>query len=71
MLERGAQRWTRDPAVAAPTLVESLYLRALGRPPTPDERQAAVALIGSPVRKEGVEDLLWAFLMLPEFQLIY
>jgi hypothetical protein len=28
-------------------------------------------LVGSPARKEGVEDLLWAMTMLPEFQLIY
>jgi hypothetical protein len=71
MLEQGARRWTRDPDLAAPTLVQNLYVRALGRPPTPDERQAAVALVGAPVRKEGVEDLLWALVMLPEFQLIY
>jgi hypothetical protein len=28
-------------------------------------------LLGSPVKSDGVEDLLWTMLMLPEFQLIY
>ena len=31
----------------------------------------AEELIGKPVKKEGVEDFLWAMTMLPEFQLIY
>src|SRR2546422_11367414 len=28
-------------------------------------------MVGTPVKREGVEDLLWAMTMLPEFQLIY
>ena len=31
----------------------------------------AEEMVGTPVKKEGVEDLLWAMTMLPEFQLIY
>jgi hypothetical protein len=30
-----------------------------------------VAAVGDPVRLEGVEDLLWALSLSPEFQLIY
>ena len=39
--------------------------------PTRQELQLAEELVGQPVRKEGVEDFLWAMAMLPEFQLIY
>jgi hypothetical protein len=71
MIEQGAARWTEDARLTAPALINSLYEHALGRQSTPAERQTALAMIGSPLRKEGVEDLLWALLMLPEFQLIY
>lgn len=52
-------------------LVDTLYQKTLSRKPTSAERRLAVGLVGSPVRPEGVEDLLWALTMLPEFQLIY
>jgi hypothetical protein len=71
MLDTGAARWTANPTQAPTHLVNALYLQALGRLPTPAERKAALAEIGSPVRRDGVEDLLWALVMLPEFQLVY
>jgi hypothetical protein len=71
MIEQGAARWTEDTRMTAPALINSLYEHALGRQPTPAERQTALEMIGSPLRKEGVEDLLWALVMLPEFQLVY
>ena len=52
-------------------LVERLYRRAFGRSPTGPERLLAVNLAGRPVQKQGVEDLLWAMVMLPEFQVLY
>ena len=70
-LRNGAARWTQDPAKTPTQIVNGIYRQALGRPPTAAERQMALGLVGSPVRKEGVEDLLWAVVMLPEFQLIY
>jgi uncharacterized protein DUF1553 len=71
VLARGAGRWTREQGTSAPALVAALYQHALGRAPTPAERQIALQMVGSPVRQEGVEDLLWALVMLPEFQLVY
>jgi cytochrome c553 len=47
-------------------VVEKIYLSALGRKPTSQEFAVANEL----VHGEGVEDLLWAVCMLPEFQLI-
>jgi hypothetical protein len=70
MIAQGAQRWSQEAHTPA-ELVDGLYLRALGRHPTPVERQAAIGLVGTPVQPNGVEDLLWAMVMLPEFQLVY
>jgi hypothetical protein len=42
----------------------------LSRPPTSDERATTIELLHSPPTQQGVEDLLWAVLMLPEFQII-
>jgi mono/diheme cytochrome c family protein len=53
------------------SLIQSLYLQALGRTPNDQESKIAEGLVGSPARCDGVEDLLWALTMLPEFQLIY
>jgi hypothetical protein len=51
-------------------IVEWLYRFALSRPPTSDEHATAIELLHSPPTPEGVEDLLWAIMMLPEFQII-
>jgi hypothetical protein len=51
-------------------LVEWLYESALSRPPTGEERKIANEVLGSPPTKQGVEDLLWVVIMLPEFQII-
>jgi hypothetical protein len=59
------------PPPSAQKLIDDLYLKALGRKPTSAEQKLAEQLVGNPVQKEGVEDLLWAMIMLPEFQLIY
>ena len=65
-----AARWSAE-GLAPTVLVDRLYEQALCRKPTATERQTALQMVGTPVRKEGVEDLLWALAMLPEFQLIY
>ena len=73
MLSDGAAEWMRERGgkAPAPVLVDEIYVRALGRPASVSEKQAALEILGMPVRKEGIEDLLWALTMLPEFQLIY
>jgi hypothetical protein len=52
-------------------LIASVYEQALGRKPAHAEFQIAEETVGKKPTKEGVEDLLWAMVMLPEFQLIY
>jgi Protein of unknown function (DUF1553)/Protein of unknown function (DUF1549)/Planctomycete cytochrome C len=51
-------------------IIDWLYAFALSRPPTSDERATATELLHSPPTRQGIEDLLWAVLMLPEFQII-
>lgn len=70
LLEKGAAKLLANKPTPR-TLTENLYLQALGRKPLAEESKLAEELIGRPVQREGVEDLLWAMLMLPEFQLIY
>jgi mono/diheme cytochrome c family protein len=71
LLKRGAEQVVERWAKPAPELIVELYQRALGRKPTREETRLAQEMVGAPLKKEGVEDLLWAMTMLPEFQLIY
>ncbi|MCZ7636553.1 MAG: DUF1553 domain-containing protein [Verrucomicrobia bacterium] len=71
-LSRAAERLLASTDTHAPRpLARRLYLHGLGRPPNPEELDLARELLGQPVQREGVEDLLWALSVLPEFQLIY
>jgi mono/diheme cytochrome c family protein len=68
-LRRGAERIAAEkPAAAA--LVADLFGRALGRGPTARERDVCLQMLGGAVTADGVEDLLWSIVMLPEFQLV-
>jgi hypothetical protein len=71
VVKRGAEKLLADGKRSTPELVENVFAKSLGRRPTNEEAKAAVELIGSPAKQEGVEDLLWSVAMLPEFQLIY
>lgn len=51
-------------------LVDWLYESALSRRPTVGERKVAMDLLGRPATEQGVEDLLWVVIMLPEFQIV-
>jgi hypothetical protein len=70
LLKEGANRMASG-SVSSGNIIESVFMKALGRKPSQAEEKLASELIGSPVRKENVEDFLWSVAMLPEFQLIY
>ena len=72
LLKKAAEKILADaPVPTSPAmLITGLYRHALSRPPTTVELLAAAPLVGSPASSEGVQDLLWALAMLPEFQLI-
>jgi len=70
-LARGAANLLKEKLKATPEeRIEDLYRRALCRKPAAGELEAARALLGTPPTPEGLADLLWAVVMLPEFQLI-
>jgi hypothetical protein len=70
ILRRGAEQLAAaDPLPGE--LIDRLYRNALSRPPRATEKAMAIDLLGKPTRQEGVEDFVWAMVMLPEFQLIY
>jgi hypothetical protein len=70
LLQRGAEQLVATNTDGR-TLAERVFRQALTRPPTRQELELAVELIGPQPRREGVEDLLWSVAMLPEFQLTY
>ena len=56
--------------------VDGLFWYALGRAPSPAEKQTAEQVLRDTANKkrvspDGLADLLWAVMMKPEFQLIY
>ncbi|MFN6105974.1 MAG: DUF1549 and DUF1553 domain-containing protein [Planctomycetaceae bacterium] len=55
-------------ALSNEQVVEEAYLWVYCRPPTADEKQAALELLPAPPdRRKGVEDLFWVLLNTPEF----
>ncbi|MBE9463239.1 DUF1549 domain-containing protein [Dyadobacter subterraneus] len=69
-LKTGAKEWiVKYPTTD--TLVTALYKRALGRNPVPKELTAARKILGPKPSEEGIQDLVWALALVPEFQLIY
>jgi Protein of unknown function (DUF1549)/Protein of unknown function (DUF1553)/Planctomycete cytochrome C len=71
ILARGAVLLLKEkPLATADELTRALYLQALNRPPSPEERAAGRELVSSPPTPSGLADLLWVIFMLPEFQLV-
>lgn len=71
LLRIGAGNLLQASAGDPEKIIETLFLKALGRLPLAEEKPVAHEIIGNPAHIEGVEDLLWSVAMLPEFQLIY
>ncbi len=70
VLARGAKYWkaqfkTRD------VIIRVLFSKALGRLPNKSEMKTAQSAIDENPSNEQIQDLFWAVLLLPEFQLIY
>jgi hypothetical protein len=70
-LEQGAAHILKaNPNASPDELIEWVFVRSLSRKATDAERAAARALVGEKPSASGVADLLWAVVMLPEFQLV-
>ena len=69
-LEQGASRVLAKQWPNGDALATWLYQYALARIPTSAELTLAREILGEKPTSQGVQDLLWAVLMLPEFQLV-
>jgi hypothetical protein len=71
LLLRGANSLVRqNPDRTPDEWINWLWRTALTRGPTGDEQTIALETVGSPPTAEGLADLMWSVLMLPEFQMI-
>jgi hypothetical protein len=68
-LKRGAERLMAA-GHSADALVETVFMRALGRRPGDAEMAGLTAMLGTQPTPQAVEDLLWMVLLLPEFQFV-
>jgi hypothetical protein len=69
-MKRGAEKWKQQ-YKTSDAIINELYSRALGRAPQPKELAAAMKLLGANPSIDSIQDLFWAILLLPEFQIIY
>ncbi len=69
-LGKAAKAMSTEKDVRAEELIQRVFLRAMGRAPSDSELAAVKDVVGANVKDDGVEDFLWAVVMLPEFQLI-
>ncbi len=67
-LKTGASTWLRH-AGNGEDVLNGLYQTGLSRPPTATERATIRQAVGTKLTPEALEDILWALLMSPEFQL--
>ena len=69
-LDQGATNLLKRPWSSSTDLIHSLYLATLSRPPNTTELNAALELLTDKPSAPHTADLLWALLMLPEFQFV-
>ena len=58
------------PKATSDELIELIYRQALSRKPTAAELAVSRELLGTKPTLDSLSDLLWAIVMLPEFQLV-
>lgn len=69
-LKMGAENWKRK-YKEGDVIIKEIYRKALGREPQQKEFKVAKQLLGASPGTEAIQDLFWAILLLPEFQIIY
>ncbi|MEP6949701.1 MAG: DUF1549 domain-containing protein [Ginsengibacter sp.] len=69
-LKKGAENWKKAYGTGD-AIIRELYSRALNRPPGKKEIEVAKRALGDNPQPEAIEDLFWAVVLLPEFQIIY
>ena len=69
-ISRGASSWIEKMGDDPNQLLDQLYLNALSRTPTGREKKLLLKQLGAEVNQEALQDILWAMVLLPEFQFI-
>ncbi|WP_018612686.1 DUF1549 domain-containing protein [Segetibacter koreensis] len=69
-LKNGAEYWKKKYG-KGDVIIKEIYRKALGREPQKKEFQVAKKILGDSPGTEAIQDLFWAVLLLPEFQIIY
>ena len=70
VLASGAKKW-KGKLKNSDEIINGLYLMSLGRYPEKSEMKVASDMLGPLPSEENIQDLIWAIVLLPEFQLIY
>jgi len=70
VLAEGAELWLQEYNGNTSEILESFYMKTLGRKPTKKEAKVMVAALGKNPSKEALQDVFWATLISPEFQFI-
>ena len=70
LLERGARTLLQRKWKSSGEFTDWLCQSALARKPTESELAIMQGALGGKLTEQGIEDALWAVLMLPEFQLV-
>jgi hypothetical protein len=70
LLAEGAKTMLAKHGGNTSSLIDDLYLQALSRVPTGEERQLITASLTEKPDAAAIQDLLWSVLLLPEFQLV-
>ena len=69
-LKKGAENWKKKYG-KGDVIIKEVYRKALGREPQQKEFKVAKQLLGEAPGEEAIQDLFWAVMLLPEFQIIY
>ena len=70
LLAQGANKIVAKHGSSPDGFVRWLYRFALSRDPRPDEMLALHEALGPKLTEQGVQDIIWSVLMLPEFQMV-
>ncbi len=69
-LMKGAENWKRK-FNSSDVIIKEIYRRAFNREVQPKEYAVAKKLLGNNPDANSIQDLFWAIVLLPEFQIIY
>lgn len=70
LLERGSKNLVARDWKSPDELIRWLYRNAVSRDPSDQELAVLRESLGSQLTEQGIQDVLWAVMMLPEFQLV-